>query len=106
MSTETIRLIRDGIIIIMKGIFIVFLVPMYHTVWECRVLYNNSNNKHTHTWVHVGWWGVVRHSCEKDSLEIVEQVCVEGGIERGGGNRVVECLRQALPNSWASIRKR
>ena len=47
MSTETIRLIRDGIII-MKGIYIVFLVPMYHSVWECRELYSNTNNKHTH----------------------------------------------------------
>ena len=31
---------------------------------------------------------------------------LEGGFERGGRIRVAECLRQIVPDSWASIRKR
>ena len=43
----------------------------------------------------------------KNSLEIViKQVSLEGGFERGGRIRVVECLRQIVPERWASIRKR
>ena len=43
----------------------------------------------------------------KNSLEIViEQVRLEGGFKRGGRIRVAECLRQTIPNRWASVRKR
>ena len=43
----------------------------------------------------------------KNSLEIViKQVRLEGGFERGGIIRVAECLRQIVPDRWASIRKR
>ena len=31
---------------------------------------------------------------------------LEGGFERGGRIRVAECLRQIVPDRWASIRKR
>ena len=31
---------------------------------------------------------------------------LKGGFERGGRIRVVECLRQIVPDRWASIRKR
>ena len=41
------------------------------------------------------------------SLEIIiKQVRHEGGFKRGGRIRVAECLRQIVPNRWASIRKR
>ena len=43
----------------------------------------------------------------KDSLEIIiKLVRLEGGFERGGRIRVAECLRQIVPDRWASIRKR
>ena len=42
----------------------------------------------------------------KNSLEIViKQVRLEGGFERGGRIRVAECLRQIVPDRWASLRK-
>ena len=42
----------------------------------------------------------------KNSLEIViKQVRLEGGFKRGGRIRVEECLRQIVPDRWASIRK-
>ena len=37
-------------------------VPIYHTRWEHRVLYNNTNDTHTHT-LNVGQGD--RHNCEK-----------------------------------------
>ena len=41
----------------------------------------------------------------KNSLEIIiKQVRLEGGFERGGRIRVAECLRQIVPDRWASIR--
>ena len=36
----------------------------------------------------------------------VKQVCLEGGFKRGGTIRVAECLRQIVPNRWASVRKK
>ena len=43
----------------------------------------------------------------KNSLEIIiKRVRLEGGFERGGRIRVAECLRQIVPDRWASIRKR
>ena len=43
----------------------------------------------------------------KNSLEIIiKQVRLEGGFKRGGRIRVAECLRQIVPDRWASIRKR
>ena len=43
----------------------------------------------------------------KNSLEIViKQVRLDGGFERGGRIRVAECLRQIVPDRWASIIKR
>ena len=43
----------------------------------------------------------------KNSLEIViKQVRLEGGFKRRGRIRVAECLRQIVPDRWASIRKR
>ena len=43
----------------------------------------------------------------KNSLEIIiKQVRLEGGFKRGGIIRVAECLRQIVPNRWASIKKR
>ena len=37
---------------------------------------------------------------------VIKQVRLEGGFERGGGMRVAECLRQIVPDRWASVRKR
>ena len=43
----------------------------------------------------------------KNSLEIIiKQVRLECGFERGGRIRMAECLRQIVPDRWASIRKR
>ena len=43
----------------------------------------------------------------KNSLEIIiKQVHLEGSFERGGRIKVVECLRQIVPDIWASVRKR
>ena len=43
----------------------------------------------------------------KKSLKIIiKQVRLEGGLKRGGRMRVLECLRQIVPNRWANIRKR
>ena len=40
-----------------------------------------------------------------DSLEIVtEQVDLDGGFERGRRLRVAECLKQTVPDRWASVR--
>ena len=42
----------------------------------------------------------------KNSLEImIKQVRLEGGFKNGGRIRVAECLRQIVPDRWASIRK-
>ena len=42
----------------------------------------------------------------KNSSEIIiKQVRLEGGFKRGGRIRVVECLRQLVPNGLASIRR-
>ena len=42
----------------------------------------------------------------KNSLEIdIKHVRLEGGFKRGGRIRVAECLRQIVPDRWASIRK-
>ena len=76
------------------------------------MLYNNTNYTHarthactcahTHTVSDEGMGRAV-----KNSLEIViKQVRLEGGFERGGRIRVAGCLRQIVPDRWASIRKR
>ena len=92
--------------------------PFYHTRWEHRALYNNTNNTHTHTHTHARTHARARthaHSASdegigmtvKNSLEIIiKQVHLEGGFKRGGTVRVAECLRQIVPDRWASIRKR
>ena len=36
----------------------------------------------------------------------MKQVRLEGGFKSGGRIRVAECLRQIVPDRWASIRKR
>ena len=84
--------------------------PIYHTRWQHRALYNNTNHTHTraraHTRAHtVSDKGVGRAA--KNSLEIViKQVRLEGGFKTGGRIRVVECLRQIVPDRWASIKKK
>ena len=105
-------------------------MPIYHTRWQHRALYNNTNHTHTHTHTctnararahthtHARTCARARthtHTVSdegmgravKNSLEIViKQVRLEGGFERGGRIRVAECLRQIVPDRWASIRKR
>ena len=84
--------------------------PIYHTRWQHRVLYNNTNHMHarahTHTHTHrVSDDGMGR--AVKNRLEIIiKQVRLEGGFERGGRIRVAECLRQIVPDRWARLRKR
>ena len=66
---------------------------------------NKHTHTHTHTHTHIRCGD--RHDCEKDSLEIViEQVYLEGVLERGRRIRMEECLRQTVPDRWARVRKR
>ena len=90
----------NAIIIIIKRIS---RAPIYHTKWQHRALYNNTNHTHTHTHT-ASDEGIGR--AVKNSVEIItKQVCLEGGFERGGRIRVAECLRQIVPDRWASVRK-
>ena len=78
-------------------------MPIYCTRWEHRALYNNTNDTHTDTCASDEGIGMAMKNC----LEIViERVRLEGGFNRGGRIRVAECLRQTVPNRWASVRKR
>ena len=56
--------------------------PIYHTRWQHRALYNNTNHTHTHTHTHTASnEGMGR--AVKNSLEIIiKQVRLEGGFER------------------------
>ena len=61
--------------------------PIYHTRWQHRALYNNTNHTHTHT--HITHTHTHTASNEgmgravKNSLEIIiKQVRLEGGFER------------------------
>ena len=66
-------------------------------------LYNNTKHTHIHTHTQMSDEGMGR--AVKNSLEIIiKQVRLEGGFERGGRIRVAECLRQIVPDRWASIR--
>ena len=88
--------------------------PIYHTRWQHRVLYNNTNHTHIHKHAHAHTHTHTHRASDegigtvvKNSLEIIiKQVRLEGGFERGGRIRVAGCLRQTVPDSWASIRKR
>jgi len=51
------------IIIIIIIIARISRVPICHTRWEHRVLYNHTNNTHMHAHTHVGQGD--RHGCEK-----------------------------------------
>ena len=93
-----------GIIIIKR----ISWVPIYHTRWQHRALYNNTNHTHMHAHTHTHTHSVGRgdgQGCEKQFSNI-KQVRLEGGFERGGRIIVAECLRQIFPDRWASIRKR
>ena len=91
--------------------------PIYHTRWQHRALYNNTNHTHTHTHARTHARTRARahtHTVSdegmgravKNSLEtVIKQMCLEGGFKRGGRIRVAECLRQIVPGRWASIRK-
>ena len=76
--------------------------PIYHTRWQHRAFYNNTNHTHTHIESDEGMGRAVKNSSEI----IIKQVRLEGGFERGGRIRVAECLRQTVPDRWARIRKR
>ena len=81
-----------GIIIIKR----ISRAPIYHTRWQHRALYNNTNHTHTHTHT-VSDEGMGR--AVKNSLEIIiKQVHLEGVFERGGrisgGVFEANCSRQ------------
>ena len=86
------------VIIIIKRIS---RAPIYHTKWQHRALYNNTNHTHTQR-RNEGMGRAVKNSL----VIIIKQVRLKGGFERGGRIRVAECLRQIVPYRWASIRKR
>ena len=67
------------------------------------MLYNNTNHTHTHT--HSIGQGDGQ-GCENSLEIIIKQVHLEGGFERGSRVRVVECLRQTVPDRQASIKKK
>ena len=97
------------IIIIMKRIS---RAPIYRTRWVHMALYKRTRtHTHTHTCAcahaRASDEGIYRHGCDFVVVEMtVKQVCLEGGFKRGGTIRVAECLRQIVPNRWASVRKR
>ena len=98
------RIERGGIIIIIKRIF---RAPIYCTRWEHRALTVTHTHTHTHARTHAR-----THACAgidtavKNSLEIIiKQMSLEGSFKRGGRIRVAVCLKQIVPNRWASIRK-
>ena len=66
--------------------------PLYHTRWEHRALYNNTNDRHRHAHTHVPDEGI--GTAVKNSLEIIiKQVCLEGGFKTGG--RISACSHKA-----------
>ena len=73
--------------------------------WVCMHAYTRARtHTHMHAHTHVRWGNM--HGCEKDSSEVgIVEVHPESGLERGGRSRVAECLRQTVPNRWASVRK-
>ena len=97
-------IVRHGMTVRHEIIIIIIInrisrTSIYHTRWQHRALCNNTNHTHTHTH-RVSDDGMGR--AVKNSLEIIiKQVRLEGGFER-----VAECLRQTVPDRWASIRKR
>ena len=64
-------------------------MPIHHTRWQHRALYNNTNHTHTHTHTHTasdeGMGRAVKNSLE---IIIIKQVRLEGGFKRGGRIRV------------------
>ena len=100
------KVLSPLIIIIIKRIS---RAPIYHTKWQHRALYNNTNHTHAHTHTHTHTHTASNEGMGraiKNSLEIIiKQVRLEGGFERGGRIRAAECLRQIVPDRWASIRK-
>ena len=96
---------RDGSSHVINNIIIrkrISRAPIYHTRWQHRALYNNTNHTHTHTASDEGMGRAVKNSLEI----IIKQVRLECGFERGGRIRAADCLRQIVPDRWASIRKR
>ena len=77
------------------------------------MLYKNTNHththkhthKHTHTHTHSIGQGDGQ-GCENSLEIIIKQVHLEGGFERGSRIRVVERLRQTVPDRQASIKKK
>ena len=89
---------RDGSSHVINNIIIrkrISRAPIYHTRWQHRALYNNTNHTHTHTASDEGMGRAV-----KNNLEII---ITHGSFKRGGRIRVAECLRQIVPNRWASV---
>ena len=84
--------------------------PIYHSRWQHRALYSNTHT-HTHARTHARTHAHTHTVSEegtgravKNILEIIiKQVSLEGGFEIGGRIRVEECLRQTVPDRWASI---
>ena len=64
-------------------------MPIYRTRWEHRVLYNNTNDRHSpHPPTHAHTTRVLDEgigTAVKNSLEIIiKRVHLEGGFKRGG----------------------
>ena len=70
--------------------------PIYHTGWEHRAFYSNTNNTHTHTLTltHSASYKGIGRAVKKSLKIIIKQVSLEGGFKRGGRIRVAECLRK------------
>ena len=104
------NVLRCQLIIIIIIIIIIKRIsraPIYHTRWQHRALYNNTNPAtHTHTHTHTVSDEGMGRAVKNSSEIIIKQVRLEGGFERGGRIRVAECLRQIVPDRWVGIRKR
>ena len=86
MASSSAKWFATGTLIIIKRIS---RAPTYHTRWQHRALYNNTN--HTHTVSNKGMGRAVENSLEI----IIKQVHLEGGFEREGRISVSgNCSRQ------------
>ena len=92
---------NETLLVLNKRLVIIIIkrisrAPIYHTRWQHRVLYNNTNHTHTHTHTQSVGQGDGQ-GCEKQFRNNYLTGCLEGGFERGGRIRVAECLRQIVP---------
>ena len=68
--------------------------PVYHTKWEHKVLYNNTNDRHAHARICVGWGD--RHGMKNNLEMIIKQVRLEMIIKQVQQQHTWNSLRHSL----------